>query len=63
VDVAVHVAHSSQVGSFGTFTRAVQVYSTPTILLINSKGLTSSVTGLTDVFSIEQAVGEVKQAH
>lgn len=61
--LAVHTARSSQVGSFGTFTRAVQVYSTPTILLINTKGLISSVTGLTDVFSIEQAVGEVKQAH
>jgi hypothetical protein len=60
--LAVHNARSSQVGSFGTFTRAVQVYSTPTILLINTKGVTSSVTGLTDVFSIEQAVGEVKRA-
>ena len=40
----------------------MQVYSTPTILLINPKGQTSSVTGLTDVFSIEQAVKEVKQA-
>ena len=57
-----HVARSGQVGSFGTFTRAVQVYSTPTILLINTKGVTSSVTGLTDAFSIEQAVREVKQA-
>ena len=60
--LAVHNARSGQVGSFGTFTRAVQVYSTPTILLINTKGVTSSVTGLTDVFSIEQAVGEVKRA-
>ncbi len=61
--LAVHNARSSQVGSYGTFTRAVQVYSTPTILLINTRGLTSSVTGLTDAFSIEQAVAEVKQAH
>jgi len=60
--LAVHNARSGQVGSFGTFTRAVQVYSTPTILLINTRGLTSSVTGLTDVFSIEQAVAEVKRA-
>lgn len=60
--LAVHVARSSQVGSFGTFTRAVQVYSTPTILLINSKGATSSVTGLTDSFAIEQAAGEVERS-
>ncbi len=60
--LAVHVATSGQVGSFGTFTRAVQVYSTPTILLINPKGATSSVTGLTDSFAIDQAIREAKQA-
>jgi cytoskeletal protein RodZ len=61
--LAVHVARSGQVGSFGTFTRAVQVYGTPTILMVNTKGVTSSVPGLKDAFSIEQAVREVKQAH
>jgi hypothetical protein len=61
--LAVHVARASEVGSFGSFTRAVQVYSTPTILLINAKGNTSSLTGLTDAFSIEQAIREVKRAH
>lgn len=61
--LAVDVARSGEVGSFGTFTHAVQVYSTPTILMINAKGVTSSVTGLTDAFSIVQAVKEVKRAH
>jgi len=60
--LAVHVARSNQVGSFGSFTHTVQVYSTPTILLINTKGTTSSLTGLTDSFSIGQAVKEVKRA-
>jgi hypothetical protein len=60
--LAVHVASAKQVGSFGSFTRTVQVYSTPTILLINKVGATSSLTGLTDAFSIEQAVREVKAA-
>jgi hypothetical protein len=60
--LAVHVASSGQVGDFGTFTRAVQVYSTPTVLLVNSKGVASTVTGLTDAFSIAQAVKEVKLA-
>jgi hypothetical protein len=59
--LAVHVALSSQVGSFGSFTHAVQVYSTPTILMINTAGKTAGLTGLTDAFSIEQAVREVKQ--
>lgn len=60
--LAIHVARSGEVGSFGSFTHAVQVYSTPTILLINTKGQTSSLSGLTDAFSIAQAVREVKSA-
>jgi hypothetical protein len=60
--LAVHVARSNQVGSFGSFTHTVQVYSTPTILLINTTGSTSSLTGLTDAFSIGQAIKEVKRA-
>jgi hypothetical protein len=60
--LAVNIALSSQVGSFGSFTNAVQVYSTPTILLVNGKGATTSVTGLIDAFAIEQAVAEVKHA-
>jgi hypothetical protein len=60
--VVVHVARVNEIGSFGSFTRAVQVYSTPTILLINTKGKTSSLSGLADTFGIEQAVREVKHA-
>jgi hypothetical protein len=60
--LAVHVARSNQVGSFGSFTHTVQVYSTPTILLINTTGSTSSLTGLADAFSIGQAIKEVKRA-
>lgn len=60
--LVVHVARSSEVGSFGSFARAVQVYSTPTILLIDSKGRTSSITGLTDVFAIEQSLHELHKA-
>jgi hypothetical protein len=60
--LAISVARSSEVGSFGTFTRTVQVYGTPTILLINPAGKTASVTGLTDVFSLEQAFREIKHS-
>jgi hypothetical protein len=31
-------------------------------LLINSKGATASLSGLTDAFSIEQALKEIKSA-
>jgi hypothetical protein len=60
--LAISIARSSEVGSFGTFTRTVQVYGTPTILLINPAGKTASVTGLTDVFSLEQAFREIKHS-
>jgi hypothetical protein len=56
--VALIEAASSHVGSFGSFTRAVQVYSTPTLLLVNRRGQITAIPGLTDAFSIEQAVDE-----
>ncbi|HWX75347.1 MAG TPA: hypothetical protein VNZ05_08575 [Solirubrobacteraceae bacterium] len=59
--VAVIAASANQVGSFGSFTRAVQVYGTPTILFINRRGQTSSLSGLTDTYSLEQAISEAKR--
>jgi hypothetical protein len=60
--LAVHQALAGEIGAFGSFTKAVQVFATPTMLLIDGPGKTSSLTGLTDTFGIEQAVREVKQA-
>jgi hypothetical protein len=60
--IAVHYALADQVGSFGSITKAIQVYQTPTILLVNKKGLTTTLTGFTDAFSIEQTIGEARQA-
>jgi hypothetical protein len=60
--VAVHDARANQVGSFGSFTRTVQVYGTPTILIVNKQGQTTSLTGLTDVFSLKQAITEAQSA-
>ena len=54
-------AVASQVGSFGSFTKAVQVNGTPTIVIVNPHGHATTLTGLTDVFSIEQAIGEAKK--
>jgi hypothetical protein len=59
--VVVHVAPANQVGSFGSLTRAVGVYQTPTILFVNARGRTMTVTGLADAFSIEQAIAEARQ--
>jgi hypothetical protein len=56
--VAADYAKAGEVGSFGTVTRDVSVLQTPTLLIINRKGLATTITGLTDAFSIEQAVRE-----
>ena len=60
--IAVHDAHADQVGSFGSITRTIQVDETPTILIVGKSGQTTTLTGLTDVFSIEQAIGEAQKA-
>ena len=56
--IALHEATAGQVASYGSFTRAVQVYQTPTLLLVNPRGRAIVLTGFTDAFSIEQALDE-----
>jgi hypothetical protein len=58
--VAAHLALANQVNSFGSITRDIQVYQTPTLLIINPKREVATVTGLTDEFSLEQAIAEAK---
>jgi hypothetical protein len=60
--VTVHVALSRQVGTFGKITEVVHVYQTPTILIVNRRGVVSTLTGLTDVFALRQAVREARSA-
>ena len=58
--VAAHFALANQVNSFGSITRDVQVYQTPTLLIVNPKGEVTTVTGPTDAFALEQAITEAK---
>jgi hypothetical protein len=60
--LAVHDARAAQVGSFGSITRDVQVFATPTILIVNKQGHTTTLTGLADSFSITQAIAEARTA-
>ncbi len=60
--VTVHTALAHQVGLFGTITEVVHVYQTPTILIVNRHGVVSTLTGLTDVFALRQAVREARSA-
>ncbi len=59
--VAVHNARAAQVGAYGSITRAVPIDVTPTILIVNPRGQTSTMTGLTDAFAIEQAIDEARR--
>ncbi|HEY4450331.1 MAG TPA: hypothetical protein VGN13_01910 [Solirubrobacteraceae bacterium] len=58
--LAVHVTTPGQVASFGTITRGVQVYGTPTILVVAQHGRTVVLTGLQDSYAIQQAVTEAR---
>jgi hypothetical protein len=60
--IAVYEASASQVTSFGSITREVQVYQTPTILIVNKHGQIRTLTGLADAFSIEQGIDEARQS-
>jgi hypothetical protein len=58
--VAVHTAAAGQVGSFGSITRDIQVYQTPTLLIVNPHGQVTTVTGYTDAYSLEQTIREAR---
>jgi hypothetical protein len=60
--VTMHAALAHQVGTFGKITEVVHVYQTPTILIVNRRGVVSTLTGLTDVFALRQAVREARSA-
>ncbi len=55
-------AQPSQVGLFGPVTEVSHVYETPTVLIVNGHGVVSTITGLTDSFSLKSAVAEAQQA-
>ncbi len=57
---AAFAAPASQVASFGSITRDVQVFATPTIFVINKRGQTIVLNGLQDAYSIEQAIDEAR---
>jgi hypothetical protein len=56
--VVAQYATAQQVAEYGSITRGVQIYSTPTMLLINKAGHAIVLTGLQDRFTIGQAVEE-----
>lgn len=58
--VAVHYALAKEVGSFGSITRSIPVYQTPTLLVIAPNRQVTTVLGFPDAFGIEQAISEAR---
>ena len=58
--VAVHLALAGQVNSFGSITRDIQVYQTPTLLIINPKREVTTRHRAHRPFAIEQAIAEAR---
>jgi hypothetical protein len=58
--LAVHIAAPGQVASFGSITRGVQVFGTPTILIVGKHARTLVLSGLQDAYAIAQAVAEAR---
>jgi hypothetical protein len=59
---AAFASPASQVATYGSITRGVQVYQTPTLLIVNKRGQTTVLTGLQDALSIEQAIDEARDS-
>lgn len=61
-EIAVHETLGASVAAYGSITRGVQVYGTPTLLILNSKAETITLTGVVDAFGIEQAIAEARSS-
>jgi len=59
---AAFISTANQVATYGSITRGVQVYATPTIFIVNKQGHATVLTGLQDAFSIEQAIDESRNS-
>ncbi len=58
--IALDEARSGEVAAFGSITRGVQIYGTPTLLVVNHHGQAHVLTGLQDSFTIGQAISEAR---
>jgi hypothetical protein len=59
--IAIDRAGANAVTTFGTITRGVQVYGTPTLLVVNKKGEVTTLTGLQDTYTIANAIREARR--
>ena len=59
--IAVFEAGPSEVASFGSFTRTVQVLQTPTVLIVNPLGRVAAIPGYTETRAISQRIDESRK--
>jgi hypothetical protein len=55
-------ASAGQVASFGSITRGLQIYGTPTLLIVDKQGRAKTLTGLQDAYAISQAIRELQHS-
>jgi hypothetical protein len=55
-------ASASQAADYGSITTGIQIYGTPTMLVLNNKDATITLTGLQDAYTIRQAVEEAQHS-
>ncbi len=60
--IVVHEAAANQVATFGSITKGIQVDETPTVLIVTKTGRVTPLAGLTDTYSVEQAIAEARRA-
>ncbi len=60
--IALDEAPASQVAEFGSITHGIQVYNTPTLLIIDKQGNTIVMNGVQDIYSIEQTIEEARNS-
>lgn len=60
--IAVHESPASAVATYGSVTRGVQVYGTPSIVIVGPSHKAEVITGFTDAYSIEQAIEEARSS-
>ncbi len=60
--IGVQEALAGEVAAFGAITRGVQIYGTPTLLVIDKAGRAATLTGFIDTFAIQQAIEEAHSA-
>jgi hypothetical protein len=60
--IALDEASASQVSDYGAITHGIQVYNTPTLLIINKQGKTIVMNGVQDIYSIEQTIEEARNS-